>query len=219
MLKTCRRGHFLTEENIYMDPTTHYKHCRICRALRKGNRGRKTLAERFWPNVARASPNECWLWHGCTNRAGYGIMCSVYTEETIASRISWELHNGPIPDGKCILHNCPGQDNPLCVNPKHLWCGTRKQNVVDAVAKGQIKTNHEKTHCKHGHEFTLENRYAWHYHERSDEKESFVCKTCLTNARKKLNEKRKAARKAANQARLNATEVDIARGYVEGKNP
>jgi len=51
-----------------------------------------------------------------------------------APRVSWELHNGPIPDDKMVLHEC---DNPACVNPKHLFLGSAADNTVDMMAKGR----------------------------------------------------------------------------------
>lgn len=92
-----------------------------------------TLPERFWAKVARRGQNECWLWTGHRNPFGYG---RIGTDGTVAlaHRASWELHNGPIPDGLCVLHRC---DNPSCVNPKHLFLGTREENNLDRVAKGR----------------------------------------------------------------------------------
>jgi hypothetical protein len=49
-------------------------------------------------------------------------------------RVAWEEANGPIPDGKCVLHSC---DNPPCCNPEHLFLGSDIDNVVDRDAKGR----------------------------------------------------------------------------------
>jgi hypothetical protein len=54
-----------------------------------------------------------------------------------AHRVSWEMANGPIPDGLHVLHNCPGGDNPSCVNPAHLYLGDHATNMADAARKGQ----------------------------------------------------------------------------------
>jgi len=50
-------------------------------------------------------------------------------------RWAYELWIGPIPDGLNVLHSC---DNPSCFNPDHLFCGTQKANVDDAMSKGRM---------------------------------------------------------------------------------
>ena len=53
---------------------------------------------------------------------------------------------------------CMQCDNPPCVNPEHLFIGTRNINNKDRAAKGRTVTpNMNLTHCKRGHEFTPEN--------------------------------------------------------------
>ena len=52
----------------------------------------------------------------------------------IAHRVSWGIHNGPIPPGVKVLHTC---DNPPCVNPAHLFLGTQADNIKDCLDKGR----------------------------------------------------------------------------------
>ena len=102
----------------------------------------RTVA-RFWENVDRKGPDDCWLWTGQTLRPNpcgmiYGSF-SFYDGKTInyrAHRFSWMLHNGRIPDGLLVMHSC---DVPLCVNPNHLSVGTTRDNEDDKVAKGRSR--------------------------------------------------------------------------------
>ncbi|KKN16791.1 hypothetical protein LCGC14_0972530, partial [marine sediment metagenome] len=85
---------------------------------------------RFWGKVKKT--NSCWMWVA-TLHAGYGYV-GLNGKDYSAHRISWEIHFGKIPEGMLVLHKC---DNPPCVNPKHLWIGTRKQNTQDMIKKGR----------------------------------------------------------------------------------
>lgn len=88
---------------------------------------------RFWAKVEKRA--SCWTWTGATKQGGYGKVTLRQTQ-WLASRLSWVIHHGSIPDGMDICHHC---DNPTCVNPKHLFLGTRRDNMQDAKRKGRIK--------------------------------------------------------------------------------
>lgn len=75
--------------------------------------------------------NGCWEWNGKRNDKGYGII-RVGTYNIRAHRASYEAFKCEIPDGLVVCHSC---DNPPCVNPDHLWTGTKKQNSQDMVIK------------------------------------------------------------------------------------
>jgi len=99
--------------------------------------------------------DDCWLWQGFLNRQGYGnTMINGYT--TKAHRWSYLLFKGPIGPF-CVCHSC---DNPSCVNPDHLWLGTKKQNAIDREVKGR-NAQRLKTHCPDGHEYNEKNTYYW----------------------------------------------------------
>lgn len=89
--------------------------------------------QRFWSKVAITdNPDDCWLWTAGTV-TGYGSF-GFQGRMRIASRVAWEITNSEIPAGMKVLHTC---DNPLCVNPKHLFLGTQLDNMRDMVRKGR----------------------------------------------------------------------------------
>lgn len=100
-----------------------------CYRLGKAER----LHGRFFSKVAKS--DGCWLWIGRRDGRGYGIFAIVGASTRAAHRHSWEMVNGPIPDGFEVCHRC---DTPACVNPAHLFLGTHRVNVADAAMKGRL---------------------------------------------------------------------------------
>ena len=96
----------------------------------------KTTKQRFWEKVDKKVKDECWEWKAGLVR-GYGSFWNNRNEK--APRFSWELHNEKIPrgigyHGVCVLHKC---DNRKCVNPKHLYLGTAKDNMKDKLERNR----------------------------------------------------------------------------------
>jgi hypothetical protein len=96
--------------------------------------------ERFM-RLTEPDPNTgCWLWSGTMwGTHGYGRFW-FHGRDWTSHRLAWELFRGPIPTDDnpnrtvCVLHRC---DTPLCVNPGHLFLGTREDNNHDMAAKGR----------------------------------------------------------------------------------
>lgn len=115
---------------------------------------------RFESKVARIPEFSCWIWLGSLRGRGYGffhIGGKTDRKGAGAHRVAWALQHGMLPDEKFdVCHRC---DNPLCVNPDHLFLGSRSDNMSDCAAKYRICTigKSRLTHCIRGHEFTPSN--------------------------------------------------------------
>ncbi len=75
----------------------------------------------------------CWYWTGAKDALGYGrfgIKGKIY----LAHRIAFQIANGYLDETADICHSC---DYPSCVNPAHLFEGTRKENMQDCKSKGR----------------------------------------------------------------------------------
>lgn len=91
------------------------------------------IKERFFQHVNKTST--CWLWTGQLSKDGYGIInIKKLKSGRLAHRISWKLHNNDLEKDICVLHKC---DIRKCVNPDHLFLGSRFDNTIDMISKNR----------------------------------------------------------------------------------
>jgi hypothetical protein len=90
--------------------------------------------------------NGCWEWQGSRVGVKKGKEAKIGTghgnfhfegRNVYAHRFAWEALGGNAPaDIKCVCHKC---DNPKCVNPEHMFLGSKAENNHDMKAKGRSK--------------------------------------------------------------------------------
>ena len=114
------------------------------------------IEERFWSKTEASTEHSyngtpCIDWTAGGSGNGYGKV-RVNGVKQMAHRVSYQLKNGTIPKGLCVLHHC---DRRCCVNPAHLFIGTKQDNSNDMKAKGRSvgahpgALNHNASLSKH----------------------------------------------------------------------
>lgn len=89
---------------------------------------------RFWAKIQATEDDKCWVWTGAKSSAGYGRF-KVNGKLLSPHRIAYSLFNEAELTDLFVCHTC---DNPSCCNPKHLFLGTRSENMKDCFKKGRL---------------------------------------------------------------------------------
>ena len=106
----------------------------------------RTLAQKLADESRGDDTTGCVLWTGHVNGNGYGWVSDGSRSDNtrrvvLTHRAAWELAYGPIPKGLCACHKC---DVRRCINPAHLFLGTRAENQHDMKIKGRAHSGNRK---------------------------------------------------------------------------
>ena len=113
---------------------THYR--RWLRDPAVDRPSKRTPEQRFWAKVDKDGPvpadkpelGPCWLWAAFVNRStGYGQFYPQHGVTVGAHCYSYELANGPVPEGLDVHHECHVR---RCCNPAHLRALSRAENMA-----------------------------------------------------------------------------------------
>jgi hypothetical protein len=89
--------------------------------------------EQFWSNADGKAAYGCWLWKGGLHNDGYGRF-TLNGKRYKAHRLAYELSFRKNVRDACVCHKC---DVRACINPHHMFLGTRADNLKDMWSKGR----------------------------------------------------------------------------------
>lgn len=150
------------------------------------------VKEKFERRFRKDDESGCWVWLG-PYKSHYKHGIFHYGKARVsAHRYAMYLYeNFDLDSDLQVNHSC---SNPSCVNPKHLYVGTQKDNIRDSV---ENRTHHNviKTHCPRGHEYTIENTY---YGKSKRERRCRIC--AYYQSKRHEYEKRKRVKMSENRS-------------------
>lgn len=89
-----------------------------------------------------AVTDRCWIYTGALSDDGYGrfwaptaAAAESRSENVRPSRWMWSAHNGPIPPGYVVRHEC---DSTICCRLACLRLGDQSDNLDDAMRRDRV---------------------------------------------------------------------------------
>lgn len=129
--------------------------------------------------------NGCWIWQGAVSSTGYGAIRRqgrMHKTHQIMAASAF----GPRPAGAFVCHTC---DVRRCCNPAHLYYGSAKTNIADAIDRGRFRTlgefRRQTTHCPQGHPYDGTNTF----HRKGGGR---GCRACRNAYARQFNRNRRA---------------------------
>jgi hypothetical protein len=108
--------------------------------MRNFNDGYKKQKLEYILSKTITTGSGCMEWQGHIHAiTKYGYLCYLGKKQGV-HRVVWMILKGEIPKNKCVLHSC---DNRPCINPDHLFLGTKKDNTEDMMNKNRQNNYHK----------------------------------------------------------------------------
>lgn len=92
----------------------------------------------------KVNENGCWIPRNKPRQNGY-VRVSFLGRRWYMHRLSHCAFIGSVDEGNDVCHKC---DVRSCCNPEHLFQGSRKVNMMDAVSKGRQATGFQLPQTK-----------------------------------------------------------------------
>ena len=89
---------------------------------------RAQLIDRILSRCIPEPNSGCLLWLGAVNLKGYGMIRLYGKPPATCCSIVCDYFHGPLQPNQITCHTC---DQPSCLEPTHLYAGTKKQNILD----------------------------------------------------------------------------------------